>query len=574
MFNKRLVQELNETMPDIYKQVLCKWAALITNIFITFLMCDIFLKLIEESMNLTFFIHSLLLSVLLLCLRALVIKKANDYAFLSSHKVKTKLRIYLFDHVLKLGMQYQQHMTTAELLQLSVEGIHQLETYFGQYLPQLFYSLISPLTLFIIFSFYDAKVAFILLFCVPLIPLSIIAIQKFAKKLLAKYWDSYTTLGDSFLENLQGLTTLKIYQSDEYKQKMMNKEAEKFRKITMRVLIMQLNSISIMDMIAYGGAAIGSYFAIMHYLNHHISLFAAMIIVLLSFEFFIPLRQLGSFFHIAMNGIAASDKIFKLLDTPIEKNGQMILKENSFLIEAEYLSFAYQDSQNVLTDLNFTIKPHQWIGIIGESCSGKSTLAKLIMGYYLHYDGNLHIQNQPRRNINDDFFLKHFVYVSYDPIIFKGTVKENLCLKKNVSQKDIEKVLDQVHLLDDFLKQDGLDTILLENGDNLSGGQKQRLNIARALLYDAHVYIFDEASSNIDVESENTILKIVKELAKYKTVIMITHRLSQVIDCDNILVMEKGKIVEQGNHDQLIKNQQLYYHLLKQQEQLEVFQHA
>ena len=572
MFNKRLIQELPDAMVIIYKQVFYKWFALITNIILTFEFCYLFVQLIENKLQILTLIMLVAIALIVLIIRAFILKKSNDFSFQASSLVKTTLRTRLFDHVLKLGMHYQEKVTTSELVQLAVEGINQLETYFALYLPQLFYSLLAPLTLFFIFLFFDYRSALILLICVTLIPVSIVAVQKFAKKLLAKYWDSYTTLGDSFLENLQGLTTLKIYQSDAYKHQEMNQEAENFRKITMRVLIMQLNSISIMDIVAYGGAGLGSYFAFMHYMHHEISLFAAILIILLSFEFFIPLRQLGSFFHIAMNGIAASDKIFKILDQPIDQSQHDYLENTTYSIEIKNLSFSYQENRQILKDISFSIRPHQFIGIVGESGSGKSTIAKLIMGYYSHYQGDILIQNKQRKAIIDDVFLKHFVYISHDPMIFKGTVKDNLCFQLDIDDQAIEEALKQVCLYDFFAGLDGLETEILENGSNLSGGQKQRLNLARALLHNSDVYIFDEATSNIDVESENMILSVIEQLAKKKTVIMITHRLSNVINCDDILVYDQGEIKQQGNHQALIQVDGIYQNLFKQQEQLEVYQ--
>lgn len=572
MFNKRLIQELPEAMRIIYKQVFYKWLSLITNIILTFIFCFLFTQLIENKLQFNLLMIIVVTTLVLLIVRGIILKKANDLSFQTSSLVKTTLRMKLFNHILKMGMHYQESVSTSELVQLAVEGINQLETYFAMYLPQLFYSLLAPLTLFIVFLFFDYRSALILLVCVPLIPISIIAVQKFAKRLLAKYWDSYTTLGDSFLENLQGLTTLKIYQSDAYKHQKMNEEAENFRKVTMRVLIMQLNSTSIMDIIAYGGAGLGSYFAFIHYMHHEISFFGAILIILLSFEFFIPLRQLGSFFHIAMNGIAASDKIFKVLDYPVNITQNYQLNISVYPITVKNLSFSYHEDRQILKNISFSIKPHQFIGIVGESGSGKSTIAKLLMGYFSHYQGDIFIQGLQRKHIQDEDFLNHFVYISHDPIIFKGTLKDNLCLKNDIDEKTINQVLKQVRLYDYFSNQKGLKTEILENGSNLSGGQKQRLNLTRALLLNSDVYIFDEATSNIDVESENMILNVIEQLAKEKTVIMITHRLSNVIHCDNILVFEHGELKQQGTHQTLIQNVGIYQNLFKQQEQLEVYQ--
>ena len=566
MFNKRLIQELNEAKIYIVKQVLFQWLALIMNVIFTIGICFVFYSLVLKTLTFKMLMSLLLISVILFLIRAYALRKANELSFISSSFVKRELREKLFDKVYKLGIHYSSVVSTSELIQLAVEGIEQLETYFSMYLPQLFYSLLAPFTLFIILAFFDLKSAIVLLICVPLIPIAIIAVQKFAKKLLAKYWTSYTTLGDGFLENLQGLTTLKIYGSDKDKQKQMNEEAENFRKITMRVLIMQLNSISIMDIVAYGGAAVGSFIAIQNYMNGSISLLSALIVILLSFEFFIPLRQLGSFFHIAMNGVAASDKIFRILDSTQSTVKDLALTDFTD-ITIEDLSFQYNKDRQILKDIQLKINKNSFIGIVGESGSGKSTLAKLLMGFY-DYQGQLLINGKQRRDYNDESFLKQFVYITFDPMIFKGTIKDNLCLSTEYSDEEIWNALKKVRLDQFFKTQEGLETQILENGSNLSGGQKQRLNLARSLLFDGQVYIFDEATSNIDVESEEMIIDIIQALAKEKTVIMITHRLANVEECDSIIVINDGRIVEKGTHNNL-KNQGLYAELLHQQRELE-----
>lgn len=524
-----------------------------------------FYNLLNKRLDMNRLIVFIIYVLVLLIIRGYCLMKANQLSFQSSSSVKRELREKLYDKIYSLGIHYTKLVSTSELVQLSVEGIEQLETYFSMYLPQLFYSLLAPIALFLVLSVFDIKSAIALLICVPLIPISIILVQKIAKTLLAKYWNSYTTLGDGFLENLQALTTLKIYGSDEYKQKQMNKEAENFRKITMKVLIMQLNSISIMDIVAYGGAGIGSYIAIMNYLNGHNDVFSAMLVVLLSFEFFIPLRQLGSFFHIAMNGIAASDKMFRILDYKDIKSDKKKL-ESFRDMKVENLSFGY-DERYILKNINFYIHKNQFIGIVGESGSGKSTLAKLIMGYH-DYEGHMSINNRERNEYDNETFLQRFAYITFEPMIFKGTVKDNLCLNRDYDESFIWDVLKKVRLDRFFKSLDGLDTLLLENGSNLSGGQKQRLNIARALLYNSEVYIFDEATSNIDVESEEVILDVIQSLTNKKTVIMITHRLSNVKNCDCIFVMNQGKVVEKGKHHEL-KDLGMYSELLKQQKRLE-----
>lgn len=570
MFDKRLIKEIPEAKTYVQRQVICQWIALLMNILFTLGLTYMIVQLFLQQIELWLVIIGLAVMVGLFIVRGIVLKKATRLSFEGASLVKKILRKRLFEKVLSLGSHYHDLVSTSELVQLGVEGINQLETYFALYLPQLFYSVLAPLTLFLIISFYDFMSALVLFICVPLIPLSIVLVQKFAKKLLAKYWSSYTTLGDGFLENLQGLTTLKIYQSDEYKQQQMNQEAENFRKITMRVLIMQLNSISVMDIVAYGGAGLGNYFAITHYMKQEISLFVALFIILMSFEFFIPLRQLGSFFHIAMNGIAASEKLFRILDIQNQHTGEKILHAQ-YSINIKNLSFQYVLNQPLLKNITFHLHPHQFVGIVGESGSGKSTVAKLIMGYHQNYQGDVMIDSYQRYDILDQDFFHHFSYITHDPMIFKGTLKDNLMFGCSYSDQSLWDALEKVHLKAFFEQQDGLDTRLLEAGSNLSGGQKQRLNLARALLKNCDVYIFDEATSNIDVESENAILNVIKDLTKYKTVLFITHRLSTVVDCDKILVMDNGELVEEGTHQDLRDKNGVYAKMYAKQEALEVF---
>ena len=572
MFDKRLIKEIPEAKAYVKRQVLCQWIALIMNIIFTVGLSYTLVLLFQEQLTIEILMIGIVFAIILFVIRGIVLKKATQFSFAGASLVKKILRERLFKKILELGGHYQDYVATSELVQLGGEGINQLETYFALYLPQLFYSVLAPVTLFIIISFYDFMSALVLFLCVPMIPLSIVLIQKIAKKLLAKYWNSYTTLGDSFLENLQGLTTLKIYQSDEFKQKEMNKEAENFRKVTMRVLIMQLNSISVMDIVAYGGAGLGSYFAITHYMYQEISLFIALFIILLSFEFFIPLRQLGSFFHIAMNGIAASEKLFRVFDIEHQQSGKFDFKEGDFGLCVDQLSFQYTKEQPLLKEVSFQIKPNQFVGIVGESGSGKSTIAKLIMGYHQDYQGEIRIQTHQRYDIDDTVFFNHFVYMTHDPMIFKGTLRENIDMLNQYQDKEIWEALEKVNLASFFHQHNGLQTLLLESGSNLSGGQKQRLNLARAILKNGDVYIFDEATSHIDVESENAILEVIKDLSKEKTILFITHRLSSVIDCDDILVMKQGELIEQGTHQQLKAQNGVYAQMFTKQAKLEVYQ--
>lgn len=572
MIDKRLLKEMPGAKIMIWKHVFMQWCSLVCNIIIIMVLADIFVELFEERLMMNQLFIASIIILMVLGVKLLCVKQISVYAFKASRDVKNHLRTRLYKKLLEMKNSYQTYIPTSELVQLNVEGIDQLETYFGRYLPQFFYSMLAPITLFVVLIWLDVKSSVILLICVPLIPLSIVAIQTFAKKLLSKYWSQYATLGDSFLENLQGLTTLKIYQADEYKNKKMNEEAEKFRNITMKVLTMQLNSVSVMDIIAYGGALIGSIIAIVGYMNGSVSLFAVICIVLLSSEFFIPLRLLGSFFHITMNGIAASGKIFKILDIPIVEDGKQHFDETPIDIQIRNLSFSYEPSREVLHDISLEIKPKQFIGIVGESGSGKSTIGKVLTGFTTTYGGSVLLQQKERSHICDDSFYERVIYITHKPTILKGTVKENLCMaKNNATDEECWDALEKTCLKEFIANQGGLEMNVLEDGRNLSGGQKQRLSIARALLADKECYIFDEATSNIDVESEDAILQVILQLVHKKTVIMISHRLHNIEKSDCIYVLSNGTCVERGTHSQLMKEKQTYNKMYTKQINLETF---
>ena len=572
MIDKRLLKEMPQAKVMVWKQVFMQWLGMLSNIGMVFLFANIFVEMFQDTLTLRNLMLCAIGVILMIIVRMLTSMQASRYSYRASCDVKNHLRQRIYEKLLELKNSYTQHIATSELVQLSVEGVDQLETYFGRYLPQFFYSMLAPLTLFLILVWLDWRSSLVLLVCVPLIPLSIIAVQKFAKKLLSKYWTSYASLGDSFLENLQGLTTLKIYQADGYKHEEMNKEAETFRRITMKVLTMQLNSVSVMDLIAYGGAAIGSIVAMIAYRNGSISLFAVICIVLLSSEFFIPLRLLGSFFHIAMNGIAASAKIFRLLDIPLQEEAKCTLSDEPIVMQLSHVTFAYDQQRVVLQDVSLNVLANSFVSIVGESGSGKSTIAKLCCGFASDYQGSITVQGIERSSLADASFYKKVMYVTHKPTIIKGSVRENLRMGNPLaSDEALWKVLQDVCIADFLQEQDGLDTMLEEGGQNLSGGQRQRLAMARALLADREVYIFDEATSNIDMESEDAILQLIHRLKKEKTVLLITHRLSSVVDSDCIYVMEKGSCVEQGTHEELRKQNGVYERMFKQQQTLEQF---
>ncbi len=570
MIDKRLIGTVNESKKYIVGNVIFQWCSLIANILMMMSITQLFAKLLERTIEKKSLITIIIIAAAAIFIRFLCAIGSSQMSYLSSKAVKKTLREQIYEKLLKLGASYKEQVKTSEIVQVAVEGVEQLETYFGSYLPQFFYAMLAPLTLFVVLCFINIPAAIVLLICVPLIPISIAVVQTWAKKLLSKYWDQYTALGDTFLENLQGLTTLKIYQADEYKNEEMNQESEKFRVITMKVLTMQLNSITIMDLIAYGGAALGVIMAATQYRAGHISVAGCFLIILLSADFFLPMRQLGSFFHIAMNGMVASGKIFRLLDLPENKEtGKQNVPDDCTLVCSK-VCFAYEPEREILHNVDIIFPKGNFTAIVGESGCGKSTIAAILMGRNRGYTGSVSIGGKLISDICEESLMKNFTYIRHNSYLFKGTVKENLQMgKSDATEEELWEVLEQTKLADFLRGENGLDTFLMERASNLSGGQCQRLALARALLHDSSVYIFDEATSNIDVESENDIMEQIYILAKSKTVILISHRLANVIKADNIYVMEKGKITESGTHKELLSKNGIYEKLWKAQQSLE-----
>lgn len=567
MINKKLVSYLKEDKKYVYLQVLMQWLALLSQIIIVAIMANMINELfIDQKIN--NLAIQVIIIIILIFVKGYFGRQATMYSFKAAKNIKGKLRVAVYKKILALNNHYSEVLSMASLTQLMSEGVEQLETYFGKYLPQFFYSMLAPITLFIVLCQVDFKAALVLFICVPLIPISIVLVQKFAKRLLSKYWGLYGNLAERFLDNVSGLTTLKGYCGDASKHQEMNEEAQRFRSITMKVLVMQLNSISIMDLVAYGGAALGIIFSLLSYYDNKIDLGQTFMMIMLSAEFFIPLRLLGSFFHIAMNGNAASEKIFKLLDTPVIDNKTLALgKINE--IELSNLTFAYKQD-NVLENINLKINEPGIYGVVGSSGSGKSTIAKLLLGYFDHYQGSLTYNGLQVKEINHHDLMKQITLVEHNPYIFAGTVRSNL-LDGNcyASDEQLMAVLEKVNLLNYFKELDGLDSEIEERGNNLSGGQKQRLSIARALLHDSGVYIFDEATSNIDIESEEIIMQVIEAMKKDKIVILISHRLANVVNCKCNYVFSHGKLIGNGSHDQLMQENQEYHQLVKTQQEIE-----
>ena len=569
MINKRLIGTVKESKKYIAGNVICQWVSLAANVTMMGAIARMLQRLFAQGTGDGQIAMTAVIAAVAVVIRFVCATLSSRMGYLSSKAVKKTLREMIYRKLLRLGTSYKEQAKTSEVVQVAVEGVDQLETYFGAYLPQFFYAMLAPLTLFVVLSFVNFPSAIVLLICVPLIPVTIIGVQRWAKKLLSKYWGQYTALGDTFLENLQGLTTTKIYQADEFKHREMNEQSEHFRKITMKVLTMQLNSITIMDLIAYGGAALGVILATTQFRAGHVDLAGCILIILLAADFFLPMRMLGSFFHIAMNGMAASDKIFRLLDLPEPEQKTASVPEDCS-IACKDLHFSYDADREILHGVDMAFPKGSFTAIVGESGCGKSTVAAILMGRNKGYTGEITVGGTSLSEISEASLMENLTYISHNSYLFKGTVRDNLLMARpNAGEDTLWQVLEQVNLADFLRSEKGLDTMLNEKASNLSGGQCQRLALARALLHNSPVYIFDEATSNIDVESENDIMREIHALAKTKTVILISHRLANVVAADNIYVLDKGNIVESGSHSQLLAANSAYAKLWNAQQELE-----
>lgn len=568
MINKRLIALLGNSKRYIYWNVVCQWLMLLCNVTITCVIGFLLQRLISGS---EVSLVPVALALLCVLMRYFLGIKATDMRFLASRDVKKTLRNMLYHKMTLLGVSYHEKVPTGEAVQLASEGVEQLETYYGAFLSQFFYSMLAPITLFLFMALVHLPTALVLLIMVPLIPGAIMAVQKIAKKMLSKYWGQYAKLSDSFLENLQGLTTLKIYQADEYKAEEMAVEAEHFRKITMKVLTMQLNSITIMDIVAYGGAAAGLILSLNAFSQGAVSFWGCFVMIMLAAEFFLPLRALGSYFHTAMNGMAASEKMFRVLDME-EPASRCKTAGDDKSLHIETLSFSYDGERQVLSELSIEIPEGSFVAIVGESGSGKSTIASILTGRSTGYSGKARLGGADISAITESELMRTITYIGHSSYLFKGTVAENLRLgNPDATNQALWDVLNQVRIADFLTAQQGLTTPIEEGASNLSGGQRQRLALARALLHDTPIYIFDEATSNIDAESEAEILSVIHTIAKNKTVVMITHRLLNAAPADKIYVLESGLLVGSDTHETLKNSCPVYAALWDAQQELECY---
>ena len=573
MINKKLLSFDPAAMRYVWRCVLCQWLSLLCNVAFVWALAGIVGGALGAGLAAGAWPAAFAVCMISIPLRIVCTTRASAMSDKASAGVKRTLRAKIYQKMLALGTNYSETVATSEAVMLASEGVEQIDTYFARYLPQLFYSLLAPLTLFVLLAPVHLRSALVLLVCVPLIPMSIVAVQKFAKKLLDKYWGEYTSLGDDFLENIQGLTTLKIYGADGWKHEQMNEHAERFRKITMRVLTMQLNSVTLMDLLAYGGAALGIISAVAAFAAGKLGLAGCLAIVLLAADFFLPLRLLGSYFHIAMNGAASAEKIFKLLAAPEQPDGTRNLPQaEGVALQVEHLNFAYQPERPILQDVNLNFPAGSFTALVGESGCGKSTVAGILAGSLTPGSGRVTANGVPVTQLTCAARMQAMTLVPHDAKLFKGTVETNLRMAApNASEPELWAALEEVNLAAFCREQQGLQTPVTENGANLSGGQRQRLGLARALLHNSPVYLFDEATSNIDAESEDDIMSAIRAMRGKRTVILISHRLANVVDCDTIYTFAAGHVVEQGSHAQLLAAGGEYSRLYNTQRALEQY---
>ena len=567
MFDKGLLKLIGGNKKYVVYTVLLMVLGMLANIGITASVCWAVYLLIEGFEPLAY-LYPAITAFVAIVVRYVASRCTGNLKDMLGRKVKKDLRERTYDKILRLGVRSTDGMSMAGLTQVSMEGIEQLDLYYSTYLPQFFFSMIAPILLFCICVGIDWRTSLVLLACVPLIPVSIVAVSKYAKKIFAKYWGKYTSMGDAFLDSVQGLKELKIFKADGARHKKMNASAEEFRKITMKVLVMQLASTTIMDLVAYGGAGAGIALAIVGLMNGWLAPASALFLVLVAVEFFLPLRSLGSAFHVAMNGASAGRKIISLLDLPDPVWGENEVTGTQ--LKLENVTFSYDGKRDVLKNVSMTFPEKGMTAIVGESGCGKSTVVNMLIGAYRSKAGEVTVGGQPLESVTRESYYSHIASVSYNTYIFNDSVRANFELaKKNASDEEIWAALEKVNLAGFIRENGGLDKVITEDASNVSGGQKQRLALAVNLVADKDIYVFDEATSNIDIESEAIIMRNIKAMSKNKSVIVISHRLANVVPADNIYFMEEGQVKESGSHAELMAESGGYAKLFNAQKELE-----
>lgn len=565
MFNKKLFNELKSEKLQILKLLLIKILQMTTNVAMIFLIGKSIEALISSSFSGSKFILFLLL---IIGLNIFLIKIEASISYKASYRIKNNLRERLMKKVFSFKMEYGSKVSISEVINLGVEGIEQLNLFYSALLPQLLFSLIGPLILFCILSFLNFKIAIIMLLLIPLIPIAIMMVQKLAKKVVKTYWKSYTNLSEVFIDFLYGLTSLEVFNADEDYNDLLNEKAEDFRVKTMKLLMMQLNNITVLDLISYAGSALGIILSIYYYSKGQLSIFAAFSFILLSQEFFLPLRRLGALFHVAMNGITAANSLFEILEIESIEDFKNLIQDERVDVEVKNLNFSYGEKE-ILKGLNMKIKSNKITAIVGESGCGKSTLAKLIGGFERNYDGE--ILYNGLSEISNDSLNENIMLVDNNPYFFKESLRYNLKIaNKNADDDKLRKVLEEVGLYSYFKNTGGLDSILESAGNNLSGGQKQRLAIGRVLLKEPKILILDESISNIDKESEDLILNLIQKLKEKMTIILITHRLNTVLQADYIYYLDNKKVAEEGSFEEISKGE-LFSGIYRYQRELEMW---
>ena len=571
MIDKKLLALLGDNKKYIFYAVGLMIVGLFANLSITASICYAIQYAAEyasSGSDAQGFILPAIVVVIAMVIRYVTSRRIGDLKDTLGRNVKKDLRQKIYDKIIKLGVRTTDNMSMAGLTQLSMEGVEQLDLYYSAYIPQFFYAMIAPIILFVVTVRINWAVALVLLACVPLIPMSIIAVSRYAKKIFAKYWGKYTSMGDSFLDSVQGLKELKIFQADAAQNIKMNETSEEFRKITMKVLVMQLASTTIMDMVAYGGAGLGMALTIHAVVNGSLSAYAALFLILVAVDFFLPLRAFGSAFHIAMNGASAGNKILSLLaqSDPVWGNETV----DGTDITVKDVTFSYDGTRDVLKHASMNFGSTGMYAIVGESGSGKSTVVNLLLGAYHPQQGSILVGNKPLETLSRESYYSHISVVSYNTYIFNETIRQNFMLaKEDVTEDEIFDALKKVNLYDFIIDDGGLDKVITEDAANISGGQKQRLALAINLVANKDIYIFDEATSNIDIESEAIIMNNIKELSKKKSVIVISHRLANVIAADTIYYIEDGEVKEYGTHNDLMNMHEGYAELYTTQKKLE-----